>query len=316
MKRIRSSPARTAMQLLCFLLGLILAAMIAATMYVYPYMSPHKPDFLSGGGAAEAFSSLLNLGHNEKQECVTILLIGQDHREDEPGNRSDSMILCSFTPGGSRVILTSVLRDLYVPIPGHGSNRINAAYAFGGAPLLKQTMEDNFAVPIAGTVEVDFGSFSQIIDLLGGVQLELRQDEAQLISRETGTSVEAGQQTLNGQQALCYSRIRKLDADGDFSRTGRQRKVLQSIADAYRGASLTTSLKVLVKILPMITTDIPQKQLLGYAMDLLPRLGDLELVSQYVPAPGQGRDQTIDGMSVLTADMEAVREYLRKTLTQ
>lgn len=244
---------------------------------------------------------------------INILLIGQDRREGEKRSRSDTMILCTFRPKENKLILTSFLRDLYVEIPGYSGNRINAAYVWGGMPLLEQTLEDNFGVTIDGSMEVDFSQFAGLIDLLGGVTLELRQDEACIINQETGSSLTEGSQHLTGCQALVYSRIRNLDADGDFSRTGRQRKVLSALLERYRASRLSTILRMVDDILPMITTDMQSGQLLRYAMEIFPTLSELEVTSQHIPAAGTFREKTINGMAVLEADMEKARQLLLDT---
>ena len=249
----------------------------------------------------------------EGSGIVNLLLIGRDTQDGQNG-RSDSMILCTFNKADKTIILTSFLRDLYVPIPGHRSNRMNAAYAFGGAPLLQKTLERNFGLHIDGCIQADFSQFAQIIDLLGGVDITLRRDEAAHISQETGTVLTEGLQTLNGVQALSYSRIRKLDSQGDFGRTDRQRKVLQAIADQVRSASLPTLLSLTRQILPMISTDLSTAEILSYAVTFAPLLTGGTITSQHIPDPETCRYETIQGMSVLTADMSALRQTLKNTL--
>jgi len=245
---------------------------------------------------------------------VNILLIGNDGQGEGAGARSDSMILCSFNRKSNTLVMTSFLRDLYVPIPGNGSNRLNAAYAFGGRDLLKKTLEENFDIRIDGCVEVDFSHFAQVVNMLGGVTLELRQDEANLISQETCYATSAGVQTLNGGQALSYARIRRLDADGDFSRTARQRKLLSALLDAYRNASLKDMLSTATRILPMLDTDLNSVEIIKYTTQLLPILSGGEIKGQHIPTPDGYYDKTIDGMSVLVADMEKARQKLRHSL--
>lgn len=307
------------MKALCLVLGVILAAMAGATAYFQPM---HASLGLAPSRAGASFSRLLSdledggtLSALTGGGLVNILLIGSDRREGESGARSDSIILCSFDRRGKKLILTSFLRDLYVPIPGNGSNRLNAAYAFGGSPLLKKTLEDNFQVEIDGTVEVNFDQFSQIVDTLGGVTLELRPDEVEQVNLETGSALSPGTLTLNGQQALAYSRIRKLDADGDFSRTARQRKVISALLDACRQASLREMVATVSAVLPMVDTDLNSVEILKYTAQLLPMLSGATVVSQYVPAAGSCRDETIDGMSVLVADAEEIRRQLRESLS-
>lgn len=337
----KSTPARTAMKFLCTLLGLILVVMLAVTVYFQyllgqiNYVNPDDSASLSqeeldaylaaeeGSGSS---GSSMNGGdvqfnqHNTQiggkgSNLVNILLIGQDRREGEGRARSDSMILCTFNKKTKQLIMTSFLRDLYVQIPGYNSNRINAAYAAGGMSLLDKTLTQNFGLYIDGNVEVDFTQFAGIVDLLGGVEIELRQDEAEFINEETGSTLSQGTYILSGDQALAYSRIRKLDADGDFSRTNRQRKVMSALVDAYRDSSLTTLLALTNQILPMITTDMSKLEILGYALELFPVLCRAEIVSQRVPADGTYTNQMIDGMAVLVADMDAARQMLEQTLT-
>lgn len=321
MKR-KDSLARKGMKLLCTILGLVLVVMLGGT-FAFRHLleqinyTPPQPSVDRG---IQSVLSAFTLSNSSQQiggpgsDLMNILLIGQDAREGEDQARSDSMILCSYNKNTKQLTMTSFLRDLYVQIPGHGGNRINAAYAFGGTELLKQTISQNFDVYIDGTVEVDFSHFEQIIDHMGGVTIELRQDEAQVINEQTGSELTEGMQTLDGFQALTYSRIRKLDMDGDFSRTSRQRKVITALVDSIRNADITDLTTLLGKVLPMLTTDLTKRQLLFCVLEIVPNLSQLELQSQRIPADGTYSDKTIDGMEILAADMDAQKQYLRKTL--
>ena len=317
--------ARWAMKLLCSLLALILVLLLGATALFQQvlgkihYTQP-VADFgtrLSGfvsNLASEGFGTESGLIGGTGSGIVNILLIGQDRREGEETARSDSMILCTYHRKTGNVTMTSFLRDLYVPIPGHHNNRINAAYSEGGAALLDRTLRENFDLHIDGNVEVDFSQFSQIIDLLGGVQLELREDEAAEINKETDSDLSAGVQVLNGEQALTYARIRKLDADGDFSRTSRQRKLMNALLGSYRNIKWKDLLPLIDELLPLISTDMNYGRLVLLAMEILPKLSDAQITSQRIPADGTFTDERIDGMAVLSADLESNRQLLRKTL--
>ena len=103
---------------------------------------------------------------------VNILLIGNDSRENGDDGRSDAMILLSVSSRTKTIYMTSLLRDIYVEIPGHDSNRLNAAYSFGGAELLMETVEKNFGIPVSRYVHVNFQAFVGLVDSVGGVDLE------------------------------------------------------------------------------------------------------------------------------------------------
>lgn len=248
---------------------------------------------------------------------INLLLIGQDRREGETASRSDSIVLCTIQKDALRMTMTSFLRDLYVPIPGHGSNRINAAYAFGGTELLQQTLSENFGIRINGCFEVDFSQFSRLVDLRGGVAIDLRQDEAQLINADIpGSTLQEGKQLLNGEQALAYARIRKLDADGDFSRTDRQRKIISAFFDSCKDLRLPEILELVEQAIHMVSTDMKKAKVLSLTLELFPLLPEMEIISQKIPVEGTFTDQTIDGMAVLEADMDANRKYLEESLMQ
>ena len=322
MKR-KDSLARMGMKLLCTLLGIVLVVMLGTTLLFRNYLqqinytksNEDDTSILSVFSAIPLSSSSDRIG-GPGSGLLNILLIGQDAREGEDQARSDSMILCTYNKNTGDLTMTSFLRDLYVPIPGHGGNRINAAYSFGGTSLLKKTISQNFAVAIDGCIEVDFTHFSDIIDQLGGVEIELRQDEADVINRQTGSDLTEGTHQLDGFQALTYSRIRSLDMDGDVSRTNRQRKLINAVVESLREVSITEMTPLIGKILPMLTTDLNRGQLFLYALEVLPHLSDIDIHSQKIPADGSYIDKTIDGMSVLVADMDVQRQHLRKTLLE
>ena len=320
---------RTALKLLCIVLGLILAAMVLVTAFCHRMMdriqylprqtAPPQLELLPSTVPPMSDPVPLNASSEADEEApgrqvIQILLIGQDRREGEERARSDSMILCTFRKDTKELYLTSLLRDLYVQIPGHQDNRLNAAYALGGMPLLNETLEHNFGIQVDGNVEVDFTRFSGIVDLLGGVTLELRADEAALLNKSMGCKLSEGENLLTGEQALQYARIRSLDSDGDFSRTNRQRNVITAMVQSCRDAGLFTLLSVMDEVLPLIATDMSRRELLSLARELFPLLPRLTIVSQHLPADGTYTDRTIRGMAVLVADMDAARKLLEGIL--
>lgn len=244
---------------------------------------------------------------------VNILLIGQDRRPGESRARSDSMILVSFNKDTNKITLASFLRDNYVQIPGgYQDNRLNTAYAIGGMSLLDETLTHNFGVTIDGNVEVDFSGFSSIIDILGGVDIELTESEAWHLNSGTNWGLRAGANHLNGEQALSYSRIRKLDSD--FGRTSRQRNVLNSLIDAFKDIDLGTALDLADEIFPLLTTDLSNMDMIGYITDFLPMLSKAEVVNLHIPGDGDYYNATIRGMMVLVPDLEACRAALAEAL--
>lgn len=254
------------------------------------------------------------LSDNSEKDVVNILLVGRD-ADAGNGTRSDTMLLCSFNKRDDTITLTSFLRDLYVKIPGHHKDRINAAYAFGGIELLDETLLENFGVEVDGNVEVDFSDFREIIDLMGGVTMELTAAEARVINDHVrDKEVTEGTHLLDGRQALAYVRNRK-DADGDFSRTNRQRKLLRAMAQAYKSKKLTQMLGLMEDILPMISTDISAIELTNYALTLLPMLNSAQIKTQSIPVEDGFRYANVDGKAVLLPDMEKNIQALSDVLT-
>ena len=148
---------------------------------------------------------------------------------------------------------------------------------------------------------------TDIVDALGGVDIELTGAEAAWIG-----GVGSGMNRLNGEKALAYSRIRKLDSD--FGRTNRQRKVLVAMLERVRNLSLKELLSLTDTIFPMITTDMSNGDIIKYVTDFFPMLLDLQLTTQSAPQDGEYYFGRINGMSVLVPDMEAINTRLKETL--
>lgn len=220
---------------------------------------------------------------------VNILLVGQDRREGQGRQRSDTMILVSFNKSDSTITLTSFMRDMYVQIPGYKPNRLNAAYAFGGMKLLYETMELNFGVKIDGMVEVDFSGFTTIIQRLGGVTVMLNEAEAKYLNdlyeaKFLDSPVVVGQNRLDAKQAQVYVQLREIDSD--YHRTERQREVISSLIQDYKDQPLDQMLVLLEDLLPYVTTDLSNTQILGYAMDLFPMLTSSQINTLRLPLNG------------------------------
>lgn len=317
MKKLHCTPSQhKTLLFLCFVLGIVFILLLNSVTLIH-CISGNATTYDPVFTAAREPSPLAqqNLTLCSSHDTVNILLIGQDRREGEPRARADCMILCTFHPGDPVLTMTSFLRDLYVEIPGYAKNRINAAYAFGGMPLLRQTFQKNFGIAVDGCIEVDFCQFPTLIDLAGGITIDLRLDEAACINTEVPHSTLCeGSQRLNGAQALAYARIRDLDSDGDFSRTNRQRKILLALMDQCKSTGVSDLLPLLKKAADMISTDIRQRQLLSLITEVSPMLSRMEIVSQRIPIEGSYTHEIIDGMAVLAADLEANRAFLNSSL--
>src|SRR5262245_13242444 len=177
----------------------------------------------------------------------TILLIGSDHGHGRIGARSDTAILVRIDPRHNRLGLLSIPRDLYVEIPGHGHDRINMAFEWGGEKLLTRTVRDTLGVKIDHFVEIDFAGFRKIVHDLGGLWLPVDQRYFNQNLHTPGTNYSAinlrpGYQKLNGGQALEYARYRHYDSD--FYRAARQQLVIRE--------SLRQALKHKLNLLKMI----------------------------------------------------------------
>lgn len=173
------------------------------------------------------------------QPGTAILLIGSDAREDltpeersrlgtgsTEGRRTDTMMLLYKPPSG-RTALVSLPRDSLVDIPGRKRNKLNAAYAFGGAPLLVETVELNTGIQIDGYMEIGLLGLVEVVDALGGIEVCL---DAPIQDRDSHLDLPAGCQDIDGVTALGYVRMRKADARGDLGRVERQREVIGKIA--------------------------------------------------------------------------------------
>ena len=335
---------RTTKIVVCVILGIVLAAVLAVTFFAQyllgklnyadrsqPSLSQEEIDAIQNGDGETVDPNFTgpNLNGDEidwgevyatiggDDNIVNVMLIGQDRRPGEDRARSDSMILVTFNKEKKTITMTSFMRDLYVKIPGgYLDNRINVSYSLGGIELLNQTLLENFGVVVDATVEVDFGQFRKIIDLLGGVQIELDEAEARYINKKMNTrDVEPGLQTLNGRQALWYARNRSTGGTSDFGRTNRQRTVLNALIEAYKNKPLTEMVGLLDDILPLITTDLTQGEIINYVIALFPMFSECEIVTQHIPVQGGYYDATIRGMQVLVPNMDVNRQALLDSLT-
>lgn len=257
---------------------------------------------------------------------INILLIGNDSRENGEDGRSDAMILLSISSKTRKIYITSLLRDMYVEIPGHDGNRLNAAYSYGGAELLMETIEKNFDISVNRYVLVNFEAFANLVDSVGGVELELTSQEIEyvngylveynmLTNRPQGTdnmdTSVSGLVHLNGPQALAYTRNRYLGTD--FGRTERQRKVLMAVIRKLPATVLTNPGELIDGLFPNLTTNLTRGEC--YLLSLQAgKLLTYDIEQGSIPLPGTYKDASIRGMSVLEVDFEENKKYLRENI--
>lgn len=245
----------------------------------------------------------------EDDHLINILLVGQDKREGEKRQRSDTMILCSINPQTGDVALISFLRDLYVQIPGdYSDNRLNAPYVFGGFKLLDATLQQNFGISIDANFEVNFTGFEAIIDMIGGIYMEMTDEELLYFNNGHNAGFTGNYNLLNGENALNFARLREID--NDFGRTNRQRKVLLAAYDKIKTLSAGELPDLLYNSLSYVSTDLTDAQIISLAYRLLPLVKSMEIETHTVPARNAYKSVSIRKMAVLLPDLELIREQL------
>lgn len=261
-------------------------------------------------------------------DVKNILIIGEDARDVSTRGLSDSIILLSVNKKNHKLQMTSFMRDIYTEIDGYDYDKINAAYSYGGAALLKDTIEDNFKIRIDGCVTLNFIAVAHIVDAVGGVQITLSPEEANAVNEILYSEVneimgdapeddflpDGGTYILDGKQALSYSRIRYI-GDADFERTQRQRTVITQVFSRMKKINPIKFNSGITKALEYIGTDMNVTDMYILSLRLPSLLTSYETEQLRVPSDGTWSfGETWDGMSIINVDFYANTEYLKNNI--
>lgn len=250
-------------------------------------------------------------------EVINILLIGADTKSGKSA-RSDTMILMSINNTKKRIVFTSFMRDTYVAITGYKNNRLNAAYAAGGPKLLMDTIEKNFKINIDYYVTVNFTSFRNAIDGIGGLDMVVNENNYDYFSHYFGDKLNGLSQAeaidgthivhLDGDTSLAYARNRSLKGS-DFTRTLHQRDLINQFVAHCKTLSIGEIHTLLSEVLPWVSTNMPKDMLKMMVRNVLTYLS-YSVTDMRVPCAGSFQNATISGRAVLTVDFQKNIKYL------
>ena len=268
-------------------------------------------------GALFASSSLFdnNTSNNDAtlmaKDKATVMIMGVDERDDDVG-RSDTLMIAALDPKKEQAALLSIPRDTRVKIKGHGFDKINAAYAYGGHKLTQDTVEKFIGVPMDHYVIINIKAFQRIIDALGGIDINVEKrmfyedpwdDDGGLV-----IDLRPGQQHMDGKTAVTYVRYR--DEEGDIGRIGRQQKFMKAVMDKVTSPAIIPQLPTIIKeVLSSVKTDLSLRQMLEFA-GALKEAQKNGLKTEMVP----GRGLYIEGISYWIPDITKLRQTLADTL--
>lgn len=222
-----------------------------------------------------------NPDNSDLEGYRNIALFGVDSRENslEKSTHTDTIIIASINRKTKDVKLSSIFRDTYVDIPGYGFDKINAAYFKGGYPLALNTINTNFDLDVKEFITVNFDALCKVIDLLGGITLDITDAELKYVNGYTkelnkindtdvGKLKSAGTQLVNGTHATAYARIRYTKG-GDIKRAERQRIVVERILEKAKSADLLTINSIINEMFPQVYTNLDSLDMLDLAKDIL-----------------------------------------------
>jgi len=259
----------------------ILVFLIGASAFLYSQVNQvfakmNTVEFPNSDSALGISPYVRDYYKKEDRYIKNYALFGVDSRGEESG-RTDSLMICSVNKKTGEIKLTSVLRDTFIKIAevdgnDYGFDKINAAHSFGGPIMTVKTLNENFDLNITDYVEVNFKAVADIVDALGGISVDVKEDEIEnlnkyirennrlLKGKASKELTKSGNQTLDGKQALSYCRIRYA-GNGDYQRTARQRIVLKKIFTKLKKSNIFTQKKAMESVLPYITTSLESKDM-------------------------------------------------------
>ena len=250
-----------------------------------------------------------------------ILLVGVDARPGETRSRSDTMVILTLDGNRNEIRLTSLLRDMYVAIPGHGNNRINAAWVYGGFEALRAVILENLGLQVDEYVAVDLTLLTDLIDEIGGLTLTVStQSQMNAINGvidgynyQFGLAPNSdfltglGEQRMNGKQVQAYARYRKIDSD--VARTERQREVLHKIFDRLQEMSLVELSRLAMTAMSRLETNLSLSDIISL-IPVMYGMKDASFEQLSLPHEGEYQDKTVSGMAVLVPDLRATQKRL------
>lgn len=294
-----------------------LIVIIGLTAFTYSYYLYSKMDNFD----LDRDSVLNDSGKNSKYKHITnIALFGTDTTEGIEG-LSDSIMILTINNETKEVKLSSIMRDSYVSIPGHGENIINMAMMDGGPELSLKTINTNFDLDIDKFIAVNLNTLPKIIDKVGGVEISIDSEELQIINNHianidklNGTTTQkvtkTGKQLLNGTQATAFCRIRYTSGT-DFKRTERQREVFTQIFKKLSNLGIMELNSFVDDILPIVTTNLTYGEVVSIGTGIL-GLGSVEIQQNRFPNDGDHWSSGNFGDYKLHIDKEATTEKMHK----
>jgi LCP family protein required for cell wall assembly len=234
---------------------------------------------------------------------INILVLGCDEREGDSAARSDVIMLATIRPDAKQVSVFSIPRDTRVEIAGHGEDKINHAMAYGGIPLIQDTVENLLNIQIDHYVKVNFDGFINVIDALGGVNIDV---PCRMYKPLEAIDLQAGYQTLDGSEALAFVRWRG-DGTGDYGRIERQQQFLAAVTEKVKSMSLKQALDVVSAVMDSITTDMSVKQMTSYGINLLGINSESVKTYSFI-----GESVYIKGVNYVEPDMDAINDIVDK----
>ncbi|HHW39068.1 MAG TPA: LCP family protein [Bacillales bacterium] len=299
-----------------FKIGLILLTFFIATIgygvfqYYSGYISASNDNDLPGTGKKNnedesAFKGVADL------EKINVLLLGVDSLSSE--GRTDTIMIAQYDPETGSAKLASIMRDTYVSIPGYKDNKLNQAYAYGGAELVRRTVKENFDIDVQYYAIVNFDGFSNVVDVLSpnGVNIDVEK-RMKYTDRAGGLYInfQPGLQRLNGKELLEYARFRH-DAESDFGRVRRQQQVISAVKDEMISINGLAKLpKMIGTVIPYIDTNISNKKILALGTNFLMNPKEIETIRIPVDGTYKNKNYSHAG-SVLEIDRKENKQALK-----
>ncbi len=249
----------------------------------------------------------------KEDEVINVLLVGTDSRDPNADmGRSDTMMMLSYNKTQKKSTIVSFLRDSLVEIDGYGKTRLGHSYAYGGIGLTINTINKTYDLDIQNYATISFENLVSVIDEIGGVEVFISEEEAELYRQWGMPDIQAGDVTLTGSQALVHARNRTLGSD--FERTRRQRSVMYGVYRKVMSEKDPAAIMSLITYcMGQVKTNMPVDEIYELAMEIL-TVENLRMQQAALPKDGTYKGINYEGMSVLEIDIEANKEYLNGLL--